>query len=102
MSTQRSTSTLSTSLGPSCPSTGGSKCKPRFAEFACPFVEIYRFVVVVTKVVIPKDFWGGDENFRLVMTTLKNFISYRRYETISLHEIMRGLCTTSFSNDANS
>lgn len=38
MSSQRSTSFLNTSLEPS--STGGSKCKPRFAEFACSFVEV--------------------------------------------------------------
>ncbi|KAH9063859.1 hypothetical protein EDB87DRAFT_73713 [Lactarius vividus] len=80
MSTQRSsTSTLSTSLGPSYPSTGGSKCKPRFAEFACPFVEVYRFAVVVTKAVIPKNFWGGNENFRLVMSISSHIGAMRLY-----------------------
>ncbi|KAN0139057.1 Telomerase ribonucleoprotein complex - RNA binding domain containing protein [Lactarius tabidus] len=93
MSSQRSTSFPKTSLEPSCLSTGGSKCKPRFAEFACSFVEIFRFAAVVTKAVIPMSFWGGDENFRVVMSALKNFISYRRYESMSLHEIMRGLST---------
>ena len=86
MSSQRTTSFLNTSLEPSCPSTEDSKCKPRFAEFACSFVEVisqmfatgllmcstvlvqvFRFAVVVTKAVVPMSFWGGDENFRVVM-----------------------------------
>jgi hypothetical protein len=37
---QRSASSPNTSLDPSFPSTGVSKCKPRFAEFACPLVEV--------------------------------------------------------------
>ncbi len=39
LSTQQSISTHNTSLEPS-PSTGGSKCKPRFAEFACSSAEV--------------------------------------------------------------
>lgn len=31
-------------------------------------MQVYRFAVVVTKAVIPKDLWGGDENFRLAMS----------------------------------
>lgn len=40
MSSQRSASFPNTSLEPSSPSTGVSKSKPRFAEFACPLVEV--------------------------------------------------------------
>jgi hypothetical protein len=47
MSSQRSTSFPKTSLEPSCPSTGGSKCKPRFAEFACSFVEVISQVFTI-------------------------------------------------------
>jgi hypothetical protein len=47
MSSQRSTSFPKTSLEPSCLSTGGSKCKPRFAEFACSFVEVISRVFVI-------------------------------------------------------
>ncbi|ETW83156.1 hypothetical protein HETIRDRAFT_450817 [Heterobasidion irregulare TC 32-1] len=43
------------------------KSKPRFTEFTCSHVEIFRYAVLVTKAVIPKAFWGSDKNFKLVM-----------------------------------
>ncbi|KAI0280789.1 hypothetical protein BGY98DRAFT_1075875, partial [Russula aff. rugulosa BPL654] len=97
MSSQQLSAALDRTRGP-CRSAGeASKSKPRFAEFACSHTEVYRFVVLVTKAVVPKLFWGGDENFKQVMSALKNFISYRRYETMSLH----GLCRDSAQPDAS-
>jgi Telomerase ribonucleoprotein complex - RNA binding domain len=29
--------------------------------------QVYRFIALVTKAVIPKPFWGGAKNFKLVM-----------------------------------
>ena len=43
------------------------KAKPRFAEFVCTHVEVYRFVVLVTKAVIPYRFWGSKNNFSVAM-----------------------------------
>ena len=42
------------------------KQKPRFAEFMCSYAEVFRFAVVVTKRVIPMQFWGSQKNFKLV------------------------------------
>ncbi|KAL0953283.1 hypothetical protein HGRIS_004533 [Hohenbuehelia grisea] len=70
-----------------------TKHKPRFAEFACSYTEVYRFVVVVTKFVIPKAFWGSQANFKLVMRHVKEFIVSRRYESLSLHYILQGFST---------
>lgn len=60
--------------------------KPRFAEFACSYVEVelscsptsrradrsnpyqvYRYVVLVTNAVIPKAFWGSNRNLKIVL-----------------------------------
>jgi hypothetical protein len=58
--------------------------KPRFAEFACTYVEVelshlgrytdhlkpdqvYRYVVLVTNAVIPKAFWGSKRNLKFVL-----------------------------------
>ena len=64
----------------------------------------------MTKAVIPKALWGSDKNFKLVMNctslsirqtsadlsciAVKDFITFRRYETLTVHQIMQGLSTT--------
>lgn len=74
---------------------------------------MYRYAVLVTKAVIPKAFWGSDTNFKHVLrrerfiprhltlaiyTTfnadVKNFITCRRYESLSLHHIVQGFSTS--------
>ncbi|KAF8952484.1 hypothetical protein BDZ97DRAFT_1681569 [Flammula alnicola] len=44
-----------------------AKAKPRFVEFACSHVEVYRYVALVTNAVIPKSFWGSRANLKLVL-----------------------------------
>ncbi|KAG5221222.1 telomerase reverse transcriptase [Salix suchowensis] len=44
-----------------------AKPKPKFAEFACSYVEVYRYVAAITHCVIPKAFWGNEANYRLIM-----------------------------------
>ncbi|KAI6024797.1 hypothetical protein BKA83DRAFT_3286013 [Pisolithus microcarpus] len=43
-----------------------AKGKPRFVEFACSDMEVLRYVLLITKIVIPKQFWGSKKNFNLV------------------------------------
>jgi predicted chitinase len=61
----------------------GAKAKPRFAEFACDQLavsnylksnlnastsgQVFTFAVKITKGVIPRKFWGCDENFKQVV-----------------------------------
>ncbi|KAG5342247.1 hypothetical protein C0989_004091 [Termitomyces sp. Mn162] len=71
-----------------------ARAKPRFADFACPFFEVYRYVVLVTKSVIPKAFWGNGSNFKLVMKYVEEFIQCRRFETLTLHHILHGFSTS--------
>lgn len=47
-----------------------TKCKPRFAEFACGSDQVFRYAALVTKTIIPKAFWGSDMNFDVVMQRL--------------------------------
>lgn len=68
--------------------------KPRFIEFVCSHVEVYRYVVLVTNAVVPKSFWGTRSNLRLVLRSVKQFISCRRYESLSLHHILQGFSTS--------
>ncbi|KAI0635988.1 hypothetical protein C8Q77DRAFT_606942 [Trametes polyzona] len=44
-----------------------TKYKPKFAEFVCSPGEVYRYVVLVTKAVVPQAFWGSARNFDVVM-----------------------------------
>ncbi|KAI0719339.1 hypothetical protein C8T65DRAFT_569257 [Cerioporus squamosus] len=44
-----------------------TKYKPRFAEFSYNTWDVCRYAILVTKAVIPMDFWGGNHNFQLVM-----------------------------------
>ncbi|KAF8206272.1 hypothetical protein K438DRAFT_1457948, partial [Mycena galopus ATCC 62051] len=44
-----------------------AKTKPRFVEYSCSHIEVYRYAVLVTKAVIPKVFWGSETNFKHVL-----------------------------------
>jgi telomerase reverse transcriptase len=66
----------------------------------------------MTKLVIPKAFWGCDKNFKLILhrtkypltklyflqvkcpLDVKEFINCRRFETLSLHHILQGFSTS--------
>ena len=38
-------------------------------------LQVYRFAVLVTKAVIPMDFWGSKNNFKVMMERTSTFIS---------------------------
>lgn len=78
------------------------------------YLQVLRYVKAAAKAVIPRDFWGSDRNFNVVMTcalysrdscTLLSFveddgtfsligvekiIAGRRYETVTLHQVLQG------------
>ncbi|KAH7884431.1 hypothetical protein F5I97DRAFT_1811868 [Phlebopus sp. FC_14] len=70
--------------------------KPRFVEFACSHVEVFRYVMLVTKIVIPKQFWGCAKNLKLVqlcipfaLQTLSSRLTMHRRERIYHHATAR-------------
>jgi telomerase reverse transcriptase len=105
-----------------------AKIKPRFAEFVCeyhevcrPYVlvegnessrQVYRYVALVTKSVIPNSFWGSKHNLRLILRCqlqlslprllkslnsredVEQFISCRKHESLSLHHVIQGFRTS--------
>ncbi|CAK5268459.1 unnamed protein product [Mycena citricolor] len=71
-----------------------AKNKPRFVEYSCSYNEVYRYVILVSKAVIPKTFWGTEENFKHLCRHVKRFIACRRYESLSLHGIVQGFSTS--------
>ncbi|KAF7424166.1 hypothetical protein PC9H_009469 [Pleurotus ostreatus] len=89
LDTSMDTSRYEASLG----AIDQAKPRPKFAEFACGYVEVYRYVAAITHCVIPKAFWGSEANYRLIMRHVKRFITCRRYETLSLHCVLQGFST---------
>lgn len=76
---------------------GGSpemKHKPRFVDFTCDYSEVFRFAVVVTKLVIPKAFWGCERNFKIIAGYIMELITARRYETLTLHHVLQSFMTS--------
>ncbi|KAF8656263.1 hypothetical protein AX16_002699 [Volvariella volvacea WC 439] len=95
--TQQPTASGNTTMvsdGPSIHLENSFRGKPRFIEFACSYNEVLRYVMVVTNAVIPKVFWGSKQNFKYIMERVKELISCRRFETLSLHDILQGFSTT--------
>ncbi|KIY69092.1 hypothetical protein CYLTODRAFT_241785 [Cylindrobasidium torrendii FP15055 ss-10] len=68
--------------------------KPHILDYACSHTEVFRYVRAVIKAVIPNEFWGGEQNFKLVCDSVKEFVSARRFESISLHNVLQGFNTT--------
>ncbi|TFK18116.1 hypothetical protein FA15DRAFT_603863, partial [Coprinopsis marcescibilis] len=47
-----------------------AQIKPRFIEFVCSYTEVFRYVALVTKAVIPMSFWGNKANFLHILKGL--------------------------------
>ncbi|KAF5391483.1 hypothetical protein D9757_002434 [Collybiopsis confluens] len=81
-----------------------AKSRPRFMDFACNYSEVrvpdfyaisvYKYVIWITNAVIPKRFWGSRANFKAICRHIKNFVVSRRYETLSLHQVLQGFNTS--------
>lgn len=53
--------------------------------------EVSAFVLSVVKRVIPQALFGGPENQKSITWSINRFIRLRRFESMSLHDIMQGL-----------
>lgn len=60
-------------------------------EYASSVGEVSTFVLSVIKRVIPRALLGGPENQKSIMWSINRFIRLRRFESMSLHDIMQGL-----------
>ncbi len=71
--------------------------------------KIIRYVIVITKIVIPDAFWGSQENFKLIMKSglslwtfnnclqplaIKELVISRRFESLTLHNVVQGFSTS--------
>ncbi|KAL1918651.1 uncharacterized protein VTP21DRAFT_2673 [Calcarisporiella thermophila] len=48
------------------------------------------FLKAVVRRVIPNDFWGCEENWNVIASAIDRFVRIRRFETISLHQVIQG------------
>ncbi|KAK7738484.1 Telomerase reverse transcriptase [Cytospora paraplurivora] len=63
-------------------------------DLAIPVSKVSAFCQAALAKIIPREFWGHDEvqahNWRIFLRKVDNFIRLRRFETISLHEVIQG------------
>ncbi|KAG5978328.1 hypothetical protein E4U55_006241 [Claviceps digitariae] len=66
-----------------------------FVDLATPESQVSSFCQAVLSRIVPNDFWGEGQtmmhNKTAVLRQVDHFIRLRRFEVISLHEIMQGL-----------
>ena len=64
-------------------------------EIATPAAQVSAFCQAVLAKIIPNEFWGTGQamahNKATVLQKVDHFVKLRRYETMSLHEVMQGL-----------
>ncbi|CAE6476735.1 unnamed protein product [Rhizoctonia solani] len=72
------------------------KLKPRFVEFACSHHEVLRYINTVVDEVIPHAFWGSNANRRIIHEHIKTIITQRRFETVTLHQLIQRLRLADF------
>ncbi|SGZ26907.1 BQ5605_C025g09993 [Microbotryum silenes-dioicae] len=68
------------------------RAKPRFTEYMCSTYEVICYVTAIVRDTIPRDFWGSKSNENLVLKHAGEFLRLRRFETMSLHTLLQGLC----------
>ena len=68
--------------------------KPLLVTFAIPPAAVSAFARAVVARVIPDGFWGdgqvGESNKQLMMRKVDQFIVLRKFESLSLHEVLQG------------
>lgn len=89
-------SLISTGVTPS-PDPSPPKPKESFTDFASSIGEVSAFARAVISNIVPTEFWGSEENEKGLMKNVDRFVKLRRYETLSLHEVMQGM-KVSFSS----
>ncbi|KAH9878518.1 hypothetical protein IAQ61_001790 [Plenodomus lingam] len=65
-----------------------------FTDMACHTAHVSAFCRAVIAKAIPKGFWGGDGNKRVVMYWIDQFIHLRRFESLTLHQVTQKLQIT--------
>ncbi len=92
---------------PAAPSEGSgegaqSPAESPFLAYATPGASVSAFVRATLDNVVPNAFWGNGEaqleNKQLLMRKVDHFISQRRFESISLHDILQGFKVSIFEN----
>ncbi|KAJ5841227.1 Telomere reverse transcriptase [Penicillium rubens] len=75
------------------------KAPVNLTDYATPASSVSAFCRAVIQKLIPRQFWGagpdGISNFKLVLRHVDRFIKLRRFESLSLHEVCKGVKITS-------
>jgi telomerase reverse transcriptase len=58
---------------------------------SCPTGHVSAFCRAVIAKVIPNDFWGCEENRRTIMFWVDQFVCLRKFESLTLHQVMQTL-----------
>lgn len=58
---------------------------------ACPTAHVSAFCRAVVTKVIPKGFWGDNDNERAIMHCIDQFVGLRKFETLTLHQVTQKL-----------
>lgn len=62
-----------------------------FTDMACPTAHVSAFCRAVIAKVIPNDFWGEEDNKRMMMYWIDQFLCLRRFESLTLHQTTQKL-----------
>lgn len=95
---------------PSSEGDNHGDCPPRksktvdetcFTDMACPTAHVSAFCRAVVAKVMPRAFWGDDDNKRTIMFWIDQFISLRRFESLTLHQVTENIqVSCSWQKDA--
>lgn len=71
------------------------KTQASLTDYATPASSVSAFCRAVIQKLIPQQFWGvgpdGILNLKLVLRHVDRFIKLRRFESLSLHEVCKGI-----------
>jgi telomerase reverse transcriptase len=54
---------------------------------ACSTADVSAFCRAVVARVIPNGFWGDEDNKHIIMSWIGQFVSLRRFESLTLHQV---------------
>lgn len=71
----------------------GSPRKQSTMDFATPAADVSAFCQAVLAKIVPNEFWSSaaDHDKELIMRNVDRFVRMRRFESLSLHEVVQGI-----------
>lgn len=92
LNTQVISSTRTSSLAITTSACSSASPRKRsIMDLSTPAADVSAFCQAVLSNVVPNEFWGSGHNKKILIRNVDRFVTMRRFESLTLHEVIQGM-----------